>query len=196
MIKQQVSTMENIVLATIDCIEKEGIQSITIRGIAREAGVNSAAINYHYGSKEKLINTALNRTLEEMTKMPSETLDLQNRTPKELLQIFLETFMSGAIQWPGITKAHLYNPLIKNDYSNLFVKRFNSFLDDLIYRIKKLKTNWKENELRFTLIQLISAVTLPALMPKLFTDFSNLNFEDEENRRAYIENLLHHYIEK
>ena len=35
-----------IIAATIDCIEREGIQTLTIRKIAREAGVNSAAINY------------------------------------------------------------------------------------------------------------------------------------------------------
>lgn len=196
MMKQKISTKEKIVLATIDCIERDGIQNITIRRIAHEAGVNSAAINYHYGSKEKLINIALNRTMEEMTKMPSETLDLKNKSPKELLQNFLETFMGGAIQWPGIAKAHIYNPLIKNDYSNLFVKRFNSFLEDLIFRMKGLKTNWKEEELRFSLIQLISAVTLPALMPKLFAGFSDIHFEKKEDRRAYIGKLLDHYMGK
>ena len=39
---------EKIILAAIGCIEKDGLRRVTIRGIARAAGANSAAISYYF----------------------------------------------------------------------------------------------------------------------------------------------------
>lgn len=193
--EQKASTKEKIILATIDCIEKQGIQEITIRGIAQQAGVNSAAINYYFDTKEKLIDLALNRTLEEMTKMPAENLDRDELGPRERLEAFLETFMSGAIQWPGITKAHLYNPLLQDNYQTLFVTRFNALLEDLMVKIKGLKLKYKGSDFKLIILQMMSAVILPGLMPGLFSDFTQLNFKDQKTRRVYISDLIDHYFE-
>lgn len=195
MSEQKISTKEKIILAAIDCIEKEGIQEITIRRIARQAGVNSAAINYYFGTKEKLVDLALNRTLDEMTKMPAENLDRDELEPRERLQAFLETFMGGAIQWPGIAKAHLYAPLMQDNYKTLFVKRFNALLDDVMTKIKGLKLRYKGQDLKLIVPQMMSAVTVPGLMPGLFSGFSQLNFEDRETRKIYVSDLIDHYFE-
>jgi len=56
---------QKIILTAIGCIEKEGIQGVTIRKIADMSGVNVAAINYHFGSKEQLLNIVMNATLDE-----------------------------------------------------------------------------------------------------------------------------------
>jgi AcrR family transcriptional regulator len=54
------------VLAALTCIERDGIEATGIREIAREAGVNSAAINYYFQSKDKLLAIALERSLEQL----------------------------------------------------------------------------------------------------------------------------------
>jgi AcrR family transcriptional regulator len=56
------STRDRIVAATIVCLERAGMQSLTVRAIAEEAGVNVAAINYHFGSKSLLIEETLKRS--------------------------------------------------------------------------------------------------------------------------------------
>ncbi len=192
---QKIPTQEKILGAAIDCIEKKGIERITIRGIAREAGVNSAAINYYFRSKEKLIRLALNRTLNEMTKMPAETLEQTDLTPREKLKVFLETFMGGAVKWPGIAKAHLYAPLMDNNYKTPFVKKFTSLLNDLTSKIKDFKLKQKGKDLNFIVLQILSAVTLPGLMPSLFKGFAGLDFNDEKTRKAYIADLIDYYFE-
>lgn len=47
-------TKEKILDATLHLIKSEGIDSVTIRKIASEAGTNVALINYYFGSKENL----------------------------------------------------------------------------------------------------------------------------------------------
>jgi len=53
------STKNKILEATLSIISNEGFQNVTIRRIAMDAGVNVAAVNYHFGSKDNVINEAL-----------------------------------------------------------------------------------------------------------------------------------------
>ena len=53
------STKEKILHATIDAIVKNGIQNVTTRVIAQEAGVNNAALHYYFGTKEQLLEAFL-----------------------------------------------------------------------------------------------------------------------------------------
>jgi DNA-binding transcriptional regulator YbjK len=41
--KEGLAIKDRIVLATVACIERDGIKSVTVRAIAKEAGVNVAA---------------------------------------------------------------------------------------------------------------------------------------------------------
>lgn len=193
--QEELSPRERIMYAAIDCIEREGIQSLTIRKIAKEAGVNSAAINYYFRSKERLIEGALRQTMNEMSAMPEEILDLEDMAPLERLQAFFEAIMEGVIRWPGITKAHLYDPLIRGNYNTLFVRRFNTFLNDLVSKIKGVKYKDKDKDLSMAVIQIMSAIVLPAVMPRLFRSFAKVNFEDAKTRKLYVANLLGQYFE-
>ena len=48
-----------IVLAAGELFAEHGLEGTSIRPIAQKAGVNTAAINYHFGSKEKLYTEVL-----------------------------------------------------------------------------------------------------------------------------------------
>ncbi len=47
------------------CLLEKGYTRTTVRDIAAAAGVSMAAIGYHYGSREALLNTAMFQALEE-----------------------------------------------------------------------------------------------------------------------------------
>ena len=98
-------------MATIDCIGRDGIQSLTTRKIAKEAGVNSAAINYYFGSKEKLVEKALNQTLNEMSTLPEEILDLKSLDSKERLKMFFLAIMEKHLIYFFILFLFLYLPV-------------------------------------------------------------------------------------
>jgi AcrR family transcriptional regulator len=192
---EELSPRDRIMYAAIDCIEKEGIQSLTIRRIAQEAGFNSAAINYYFGSKEKLVERALKQTMDAMPAMPEEILDLEDMDPAARLQAFFEAVMEGIVSWPGITKAHLYDPLIRGNYNTLFVRRFNAFLNDLVSKIKGVRFKGGDEDLQMAVVQIMSAVVMPAIMPRLFRSFAKVDFEDAKTRKLYVANLLRHYFE-
>ena len=49
------STRESILDAAMTILGRDGMQALTTRAIAREAGVNQALINYHYQTKSNLL---------------------------------------------------------------------------------------------------------------------------------------------
>jgi AcrR family transcriptional regulator len=50
---------EHLVRAAVACIRRDGIEGVTTRAIAREAGMNIAAVNYYFASKDALVAIAL-----------------------------------------------------------------------------------------------------------------------------------------
>jgi len=179
---------EKIITATLDCIGRDGVPSLTIRKIAKEAGVNSAAINYYFGTKEKLVDTALSQSLDEMAGLPEEILNDASLDPRTRLQKFFMAIMEGIFNYPGITTAHIFNPLFRGEYDSVFVRRFNAFIDDLVSKLKNSKIN--EQDLRIYAVQIISAILVPALMPKLFLSSADLDLEVIEKRKMYVDKLV------
>ena len=56
---------EDLLAGAKRCLYEKGYARTTARDIAGAAGVSLAAIGYHYGTKEALLNTALLQALEE-----------------------------------------------------------------------------------------------------------------------------------
>jgi AcrR family transcriptional regulator len=52
----QKDTKKRILDAAERLFAREGFHSTSLRMLTKEAGVNLAAVNYHFGSKEELIN--------------------------------------------------------------------------------------------------------------------------------------------
>lgn len=59
-----VGSKGKLLLGALDCIEQRGYARTSSRDIARAAGVNVASINYHFGSKDALLDEALGRCFE------------------------------------------------------------------------------------------------------------------------------------
>ncbi|HEX3037706.1 MAG TPA: TetR/AcrR family transcriptional regulator [Oscillospiraceae bacterium] len=59
---------EKIMAATIDMLEKSNgkIENITIRGIAQTVGIGTGLINYHFGTKENLIEQCVQRIIQDV----------------------------------------------------------------------------------------------------------------------------------
>ena len=194
MSQENLSTREKIIVAAIDCIEESGPQSLTIRSIAAKAGVNSAAISYYFGTKEKVVEEALNRTMQEFKEMPEEILRADGMDLKNRLQGFFGAFFDGLIRWPRLLKAHLQSPLLVGNYGTPFCDMFNSFLTDLLRRLEEMPSGQREQNLRPLIIQSISAILIPGLMPGLFQYFAGLDFADAEARKSYVEDLVNRIV--
>lgn len=192
---QHNSVRTKIILATIEIMEEQGIQSLTVREIAQRADVNIAAINYHFGSKDNLIEIALHQTLDQaFVDMINEELNLPGRDKQEALNAFFMALLTGLRKFPGLTKAHLYDPLMQNDYRGAFAVRFQLFLSDLHQKCKEFFPEMPDDELRLAIMEIISAIIFPGLLSGLFEEYTGIDFDDPDDQSKYVEHLVRHYF--
>jgi AcrR family transcriptional regulator len=181
---------DRIVYATINCIEKQGIDHLTIRSIAREAGVNSAAINYYFRSKDLLVEEAVKLSLYHGFSDWEKYLNDPGLSPAERFRGFLSDFFEGGMRYPGMTKAYLFDSMMREKYEGLFIPRFNALLDNFAKGLNESNPGVSEDRIRYSVVQVISAITFAILIPDFFKDFLGTGFSDENIRRAFIDRII------
>ena len=107
-IKQDTKNM--ILDAAERLFAREGFHNTSLRAITGEAGVNLAAVNYHFGSKVGLLDKVFERRLLPLNKVRQDKLQAvrdasrqENRQPgvKETLQTFIEPTLHFRDSGPG-----------------------------------------------------------------------------------------------
>jgi AcrR family transcriptional regulator len=179
-----------IIAATIACIEAEGIEAATIRKIASYAGVNSAAINYYFRTKERLIERALEVTLDNAFDW-SDFESSSGAGPRERAVAILDDLVQGALAYPGLSRAHFMGPITEGDYSGLAVERLNEFAERLHDDLRARGATLPGDQLRTAVVQLmVATMVYAALAPGLLHRFHPVDFHDPVDRHSYIATLV------
>jgi AcrR family transcriptional regulator len=178
-----------IIEAAIACVERLGERRTTVREIAQEAGVNVAAINYYFRSKEHLMKRVKEITLRNAFDW-SHFSGSEAAGPEERMKAILEDLVAGAQRYPQVTRSHFLAPLAGNGGDELVTGRLSEFLnrlhDDLVSRGAT-----PGDALRVRLIQVVSASVLGiGLHIGLWSGFFRGDLMDPSVRRRYIEQLV------
>lgn len=192
--EEKESTKEKILYTTLQVIENEGINAVTVRKIAIAAEVNVAAVNYHFGSKEELLEKAMEFSLYHAFKDPLHEIEENKLSIKQAVYFLLHDWFEGMIRYPGISKAQLFKPFISNNYESLFVVKLNLFLENFISKLKDNGELIDEHNFRLSIVQIISAIILPGIMPNLFGQFFKTDLTIKENREEYVQFLIDKYL--
>src|SRR5690606_41197273 len=64
---QHFSTKDRILHAAEELFALHGFAGTSLRQVTSHADVNIAAVNYHFGSKDNLVNEVFRRRMDEMT---------------------------------------------------------------------------------------------------------------------------------
>ncbi len=179
---------EKIILATISCIEKYGIDRTTIRQIGQEAGVNSAAINYYFRSKDALIERALDIALNNAFDMDNFKDSIGLPISERLISV-MEGMTIGSIRFPNLTRAFLSG--LSMDGDTPVVRKLHAFLDTLRDEILEARPEKSSAETKRLLIQLSCATFLfPGIHQQFFRGFPEIDITDDIVRSAYIRELV------
>lgn len=93
------STKERILEVTERLVAERGFESVTLRDITGAAGVNVAAVNYHFGSKEKLFEEIQCRYIapvngERLRMLGEVTAGGRVASVREILEAFMRPFLT------------------------------------------------------------------------------------------------------
>jgi AcrR family transcriptional regulator len=95
-------TKESLLDAAEHLFVENGIGSTSLRAITTAAGVNLAAVNYHFGSKEALVGAVFERRLRPLNQERLRLLDRCEAASDEdapPLEAILRSFIAPAVTW-------------------------------------------------------------------------------------------------
>ncbi|WP_055667226.1 TetR/AcrR family transcriptional regulator [Desnuesiella massiliensis] len=188
-------TRSKILQVAIDAVGLRG--EITVRQISEKAGVNVAAINYHFGSKNNLLKEVENYYAEILYNMMKDVLLREGSNPKEKLVLWTNSLMEFMFKYPALialianlaTEDREYNPiLIQKVY-------LNEELENVITLLIKESTGIREERiLKYKYLQIFSGILGPIIGEVVSLTYGNknhiLNISEKGQREEYINMLI------
>lgn len=101
---QEVTDTKELILASAERLFAEhGVAGASLRAITQDAGVNLAAVNYHFGSKDGLLLAVLERRLKPLAETRLRLLESAERQGggETRLERIVEAFVQPALEMVG-----------------------------------------------------------------------------------------------
>jgi AcrR family transcriptional regulator len=191
---EKTTTKQLILEAVVTCIEKYGVDKITTRKIAEEAGTNIASINYHFRSKEDLVAETLSMTIKHMMEDVYAAIDDTKQPFKKNLEDVFFYLLDGCLRFPGISRAHLYKAISEQQYDTVGAKAMQNVFDKLVEKSMKEYPKRNPEEIRLRLSQILSSILFSLLAPNFLSTTKKFQLTSSENARrlaaSYVEAFL------
>jgi len=183
------STRQKILLAAIAAIEKHGIQNLTTRLIAEEAGVNNAALHYYYGTKEQLLDAALEQTLKHWVEDTMQIMASEEPIRRQLYELF-SYLIEGVLQYPNLIRAHIRTPLFDGISDSAFLQLLTEWIDLAAAGISAAAPQASITTVRMAVQSAVSTVLIVGLLPPSKRLVTSLSLQDPASREDLINYLI------
>src|SRR5258705_7945217 len=102
--RYNVDTPERIIEAATSLFARHGHRAVALKDVAREAGVNGAAVNYHFGDKAILYRAVIDHCLKQReTAAPIDDAGWLPLSPEDRLQKFICVMMEQLLNEKATT---------------------------------------------------------------------------------------------
>jgi AcrR family transcriptional regulator len=156
------TTREHILDRTIYLMGKLGTTEVSVRTIAKEAGVNVAAVNYYFSSKEQMLEQMGERFLHGYGQI-MKLLERPDLPPEVRLRRWASEVMHFLVEYPGVLS--LMQRQMNADPLNPFGKALREGLTGAVRQLKatlkEIVGRADETRLVFKLTLLVSALAGP-----------------------------------
>lgn len=185
---KDVAAKERILAAAIEFLKREeDPDRITVRQIAEQAGVAVGAINYHFQSKENLLNLAVGRIMDEVVAPWYQTSLHSDVDPVIRLRQLLKESGRIAFRYRNLMVMSVTYELMKG---NLDVPVLILPLVREIFGHQK-----SELELRLLAFQLIVTTQVAFLRADTFRRYAGVDLSVESERETVVNLLVDHLVE-
>jgi AcrR family transcriptional regulator len=172
----------------LNLISIKPANQITIREIARAAGTNSAAISYHFGNKENLINEAMKVYWTKLNEIYNKILN-EKQITAEKAQQFCKEIMQFYIKSTGITRTE-QNSFLEHGINDDAKDRISLQFSALKHIIVSLNPKVTQELIEIKVIRFLSALSLPPLWVEAYEDIAPRNISLEVFLEYYIKDVI------
>jgi AcrR family transcriptional regulator len=180
MIAKPADTKTRILDAAEKLFGKSGFDATSLRDITAEADVNLAAVNYHFQSKESLIDSVIARRIEPVNLKRLAMLESAGPNPnlEQILIAFMapvlnQQDLTGAIELMGrifATPDMFVTRLFKTHFTAV-VERFSEAIGKTLPELSRTEILWR---LHFTGGAMAHVLARSHLLPEMMPGFPEL----------------------
>jgi TetR/AcrR family transcriptional regulator, regulator of cefoperazone and chloramphenicol sensitivity len=180
---------ERILTATAAILKEQADPAeITVRQIADRAGVSLGAINYHFQSKDNLLNEAVGRIVGDLAAGWYQPLQHADVDPLTRLRRLFKESTSIVVRYPKFVEMTIAPLLLQGDFS------VPMLIVPLLREI--LGPEQSELELRLRAFELVVALQVVGLRNEAFRRYSGVDLFNEAQRDAAVDILIDNVIHK
>lgn len=185
---------EAIMQATIKLIEEKGehLEEVTVRDICKNAGVGLGLVNYHFGSKDKLIEACVERIIngiiERFQNIRSETESL---SPFEKLTYLGNMTLDFLFEHAAVSKISVLTDMQSPKENDNTYRTYAAYLP----LISACRPDWDMATVRRKTFCLITIMQQTFLRHKTISKMLDIDLNQKDNRRAFHTQMLHDILE-
>ena len=164
-------TKERILDAAEHLFADNGFAPTSLRNITAEAGVNLAAVNYHFGSKEALIGDVFSRRVGPINRKRLERLErLQSGakppTVEQIVEAFVEPPLRMSQEWrPGATVMRMLgHAMSQPDVREIFTAQFRETFQRFAAALASVLPDLPEREILWRFLFMVGSMAYTMTM--------------------------------
>jgi|AZIH01.1.fsa_nt_gi AcrR family transcriptional regulator len=198
--KRRVKTATRIILAAESLFAEQGFTETTMRQITSAADVNLAAVNYHFRSKQGLVNAVCERLMEPLcddieAALEDRLLDPSPVRIEELLEILMRALLnvsqintfSLSVFMRLLELAYMKN---QEELREFFISEYWHRLEKFMDCLRKDAAPMEDNEFFWRLHFLLGSIVFTLSNYHMLLTLEKSSFKDS----AEIERILHRMI--
>ncbi|MFK2931728.1 TetR/AcrR family transcriptional regulator [Dyella agri] len=189
------STKERILGAAETLFAQRGFDGASLRQLTSAAGVNLAAVNYHFGSKEKLVEQVFRRRLDALNAQRLAALAKVANQPDTQLEDVLDAFIRPALELSHEDGGSLFmrvlarafaehddglRKFLSENYGHV-MRQFTAEFARLLPRLSKEELYWR--------IDLVTGALTHAM-----SGFGMIQRKSDVSERAHREQTVQHLV--
>ncbi len=182
---------EKMIEVTARILREKGFKATTVRAIAKEAGVNIAAVRYYFGSKEELIGAALEYMMGSLESIVS-ILDDSRLSAKERLKKYIISYFHLARKHPALFRS-ISSPSSSEAKETYFI--YLNLLHDqawekVVENVAEITGYTDRRDLELKCMQIFAAVEFPIILESNNKDSFISHYTDSTTLERYVDILM------
>lgn len=190
------STRQRILGAAEALFAERGFAGASLRQVTAAANVNLAAVNYHFGSKDNLIEEVFRRRLDELSRRRLERLARVDASADATLEAALDAFITPALELSLDRKGGLIFMRVlarafaeHNSHLRQFLSdNYGHVLKEFAAAFARLLPSLDKDELYWRLDIAVGALTYA------MADFGMIQRRSGQSEREFREQMARHLI--
>lgn len=185
---------EAVIQAAIALIEEKGehLEEITVREICKKAGVGLGLVNYHFGSKDKLIELCVERIINgivERFQMIQE--NEKELTPFEKLEYLGNMTLDFLFEHCAVSRISILTDMQTPKEHDNTHRTYAAYLP----LVAACRPDWDEETVKRKTFCLITVMQQTFLRHETISKMLDIDLDREDNRRALHRQILHDILE-